>query len=538
MPATGSYSGPDRRALTAGREDPGTVRRVLIGSALFLLVWVGLVVLARGQTVDIQRTLLALARSFAGAFFLAAGALQLANWRIVGTAGAALITVALVTLGVAFPLFVAVSYIEGDTDLIGSDRLIVDAVLVGLAGYGLVAPEVVSRLRPVRLIVPIIVGYILVGGVSIAVAPVVDAQSAVWLFAPAVGEAIAGAVWVALALGYLVSARRRSSRSRRSRRWLAAAFALLAASALVRAVSGTALSGLGFRAGAQLLAALVAASLAASRLWHLQNARGTRTLALSGELDDARSSLSTAERERSQRLHDAQTAILAVAGATRLLGRPDSVASIDTARLQQLVDAELARLGAILDPAAPGVLRRFQPTDVIEPLVLAHTLAGARIQADLAPVHALGRPEATATAVANLLANARSHAPGSTVFVSVREVDSSIVLVVEDDGPGIPSDERDLVLRRGVRGRRAGPGGHGLGLPAAAEAMVEQGGSLTISERDGGGLSVILTLRSAGLHSAPALPESIQAEAEAEAAAVADRGLVGAGAPAGPAVGA
>ena len=64
---------------------------------------------------------------------------------------------------------------------------------------------------------------------------------------------------------------------------------------------------------------------------------------------------------------------------------------------------------------------------------------------------------------------------------------------VDDDGPGIPSAERELVLQRGRSGSTPAPGS-GLGLHTAARSMREQGGGLELTERPGGGTRVSLTL--------------------------------------------
>ncbi|MGH3356274.1 MAG: ATP-binding protein, partial [Nocardioidaceae bacterium] len=68
--------------------------------------------------------------------------------------------------------------------------------------------------------------------------------------------------------------------------------------------------------------------------------------------------------------------------------------------------------------------------------------------------------------VRNLLDNAVRHAAGS-VHVHLAEAKDRIVLVVEDDGPGVPAPERERVFARFVRletARSHLTGGTGLGL--------------------------------------------------------------------------
>lgn len=82
------------------------------------------------------------------------------------------------------------------------------------------------------------------------------------------------------------------------------------------------------------------------------------------------------------------------------------------------------------------------------------------------------------SAIANLLRNAARHAPGSRVSVEARLVDESVVILVEDDGPGVLPDDRESVfdrLSRGTRARQHG-GGLGLGLPLTREVARRHGG--------------------------------------------------------------
>jgi signal transduction histidine kinase len=101
-----------------------------------------------------------------------------------------------------------------------------------------------------------------------------------------------------------------------------------------------------------------------------------------------------------------------------------------------------------------------------------------------------------------LLENALRYSPsGSTVTIAT----APARIEVRDRGPGVPRDERDLVFERFHRGRtgRAGPPGHGLGLPIARELAREWGGEVTIVDRDGGGTAAIIALKRDGGGSGP-----------------------------------
>ena len=66
-------------------------------------------------------------------------------------------------------------------------------------------------------------------------------------------------------------------------------------------------------------------------------------------------------------------------------------------------------------------------------------------------------------------------------------------LIVEDDGPGLPPDRREEVLKRGARLDEAAPGS-GLGLSIVDELSRAYGGSLALSTSPLGGLSIEILL--------------------------------------------
>jgi two-component system sensor histidine kinase MtrB len=95
----------------------------------------------------------------------------------------------------------------------------------------------------------------------------------------------------------------------------------------------------------------------------------------------------------------------------------------------------------------------------------------------------------------NLLDNARAHAPGATVEVSLTPTAGGAVIVVADRGPGVRADALPHLFDRFFKAdpsRTAGSSG--LGLAIAAEHAALLGGSLRARNRPGGGLIVALTL--------------------------------------------
>ncbi|MGB5543145.1 MAG: ATP-binding protein, partial [Gammaproteobacteria bacterium] len=68
-----------------------------------------------------------------------------------------------------------------------------------------------------------------------------------------------------------------------------------------------------------------------------------------------------------------------------------------------------------------------------------------------------------------------------------------IEIVVEDDGPGIPVAEADLLVQRGIRGDQRVPG-HGIGLAVVRDIITPRGGELAISLSGLGGTRIEVRL--------------------------------------------
>lgn len=114
------------------------------------------------------------------------------------------------------------------------------------------------------------------------------------------------------------------------------------------------------------------------------------------------------------------------------------------------------------------------------------------------PVYVAGNRLLLQEIVSNLVDNALAHsAEGSIVTVRVMQDATAGTIAIEDEGPGIPEEERGRVFQRFYQIPRSGAKpGSGLGLAIARRIADLHGGSISLSDTlSGSGLSARLGLR-------------------------------------------
>jgi len=143
-----------------------------------------------------------------------------------------------------------------------------------------------------------------------------------------------------------------------------------------------------------------------------------------------------------------------------------------------------------------------EETDVIalvSDLVTRFKASGAQVSLEQSEAQGIVmiHPMAVARALENLIGNAVKY--GTQAKVSVQALERSIRITVQDDGPGIPADQRDEALKPfsrldAARNQDRG-GGVGLGLAIAHDIARRHGGALELGESKVlGGLKAVLVL--------------------------------------------
>ena len=134
--------------------------------------------------------------------------------------------------------------------------------------------------------------------------------------------------------------------------------------------------------------------------------------------------------------------------------------------------------------------------ELVKSIAERHMRAGHNLTLNLAPTHMIPlRPLAMQRLLGNLINNAFSYGKGE-VMVSSRITADSIILSVQDNGPGIPEAHMARLLRPFERmdAARGNKGGSGLGLAIADRIAKLHKGQLVLQNRPEGGLEARLTL--------------------------------------------
>ncbi|MCL2769524.1 MAG: ATP-binding protein [Solirubrobacterales bacterium] len=202
--------------------------------------------------------------------------------------------------------------------------------------------------------------------------------------------------------------------------------------------------------------------------------------------------------------HELRTPLTVVRGQLEVLAAQREPSAPEVQRVTDLVQSEVARIGRLVEDllllakAEQGEFLRTQPLE-LEPFVAelwqgAKMLAERRFELGEVPSGTVqADPDRLTQALRNLLANAVEHTaePGGLVRLSLDTPAAGRVrFAVEDDGPGIPAEHRELVFDRFQRTDRArdrASGGTGLGLAIVRAIAEAHGGTVRAGQARGGG---------------------------------------------------
>jgi two-component system, OmpR family, sensor histidine kinase KdpD len=202
--------------------------------------------------------------------------------------------------------------------------------------------------------------------------------------------------------------------------------------------------------------------------------------------------------------HEVRTPLAVILGGASTLERSDLLLSEDEKReIARSLGHRARKLDAMLqdlldvDRLARGVLRpRRRLVDVAQiafrVVEESGILGDHEVSLDLPPSVADLDAAQVERILENLVSNAMKHPPPNAhVWISTRVRDGGAEIVVEDDGPGLSAEVRDLLFRPFTHGATApshAPG-VGVGLALVGRFADLHGGRAWAEDRPGGGVS-------------------------------------------------
>jgi signal transduction histidine kinase/GAF domain-containing protein len=221
--------------------------------------------------------------------------------------------------------------------------------------------------------------------------------------------------------------------------------------------------------------------------------------------------------------HELRTPLTSILGSALTLEQADgSLRPEDQRDLIVRIAANARKLQGLLgdlldlDRLQRGILSpQRRPVDVAEVVHEAvresDVLKDRSVEIDAEPLVVSVDPAKVERIVENLLANAARHTPpGTRVWVRVEPEGDGALVIVEDEGPGVPAENQEMIFEPF---RQAGHPNHapgvGVGLSLVAKFAELHGGRAWLQDRPGGGASFHVLLPGAD----PLDPDDAQAPA-------------------------
>jgi signal transduction histidine kinase len=192
--------------------------------------------------------------------------------------------------------------------------------------------------------------------------------------------------------------------------------------------------------------------------------------------------------------------LLQEAGIADKAGQPQIAAAIrqQVERMQRQMDYHLAHARAAASGAAPGARCELSPAveGLARTLRRLYVDRNLTITIDVLEGHAVRVEQADLEEMlGNLLDNACKWA-ASRVALKTESSGASLIVIVDDDGPGVADAMLETVLQRGVRADETAPGS-GFGLAIVRDLAEVYGGTIALSRSPLGGLRARLSLPAA-----------------------------------------
>ncbi len=204
--------------------------------------------------------------------------------------------------------------------------------------------------------------------------------------------------------------------------------------------------------------------------------------------------------------HELRSPLTAIRGQIEVLARGEDPSAAEIRRVEATVMTEMGRVERLvddllalarLDEGIGPVLREVPARPLLSELA-GGSPAEPTETGELAEGTIRTDPDLLAQVIRNLLSNAHRHAgAGGRVSLASHAEAGRLVIDVDDDGPGIPAEQRERVFDRFHRsepGRERASGGSGLGLGIARSIVAMHGGRIWVDDSPLGGARVSVEL--------------------------------------------
>ncbi|MEJ2765260.1 ATP-binding protein [Photobacterium sp. MCCC 1A19761] len=185
--------------------------------------------------------------------------------------------------------------------------------------------------------------------------------------------------------------------------------------------------------------------------------------------------------------HDLKTPITRLRLRAELIDDEDKIDKFnrDLDELEMMVKGALQ---TVKDTDLHENLTRVDLTEMLRSIAERHNHPSVKVHLPDTPITPMtGKPLALKRCLSNLIDNGVKY--GREVTVIASDHPDGLVLIIKDQGPGIPDEKLEAVFEPYFRLAKDGEG-HGLGMGIARNIIHAHGGDLTIHNAEAGGLEV------------------------------------------------
>lgn len=209
--------------------------------------------------------------------------------------------------------------------------------------------------------------------------------------------------------------------------------------------------------------------------------------------------------------HELNTPLGFIKGYTTTLLRKDTDWDEETRlKFLTIIDEEADRLSELIDDLldssrlqSGAMAMKFQPLDLqtfldeqLHRLQTHYEDLDVQIINQPSEYNIYADPIRLGQVMENIVGNAAKYASGSVLKVSTKKVQDQVLIILSDNGPGIPEKHLERLFNRFYRvpERSAGVRGTGLGLFICDQIVKSHGGTITVDSKEGEGTKFVISL--------------------------------------------